>query len=289
MRYQRTIKNAVMLEGKGIHSGNNVRLTIKRAPVDTGIIFIRTDLKNRPAIAANLSNFAGYSGDLRSTSIETNGVSVSTIEHFMAAFSGLNIDNAEIEIDNRELPALDGSALDYALGLQRGGILEQQKEKRELLLKDAVWCSDGDALLIAIPSENLGVSYLLKYDNLEFMTQYADLSLDPAKKNEDIFIKEIAPARTFCLESEVAHILEKGLGKGGNYKNALVLRDGQPIENEFRFANEPARHKILDLLGDLALLNVEIKAHIIGIRSGHSLDEKLLRKLEKLLPPHQLG
>jgi len=282
MRLQRTIKETVVLKGKGIHSGEDVRLTVRRAPVDTGIIFIRTDLKNRPAIAANVSNLASYSGYHRCTSIEKNGASVYTIEHIMAAFGSLNIDNAEIEIDNRELPALDGSALDYILRLKRAGILEQDKEKRVLFLKDALWCNDKDASLIAIPSENFSISCLLKYDGSESITQCAAFSFDSTEK-KDIFIKEIAPARTFCLESEAADILNRGLGKGANYRNTLVIKDGKPIENEFRFANEPARHKIIDLLGDLSLLNVEIKAHIIGIRSGHSLNEKLLRKLEKLL------
>ena len=127
MRRQRTVKDAVSLEGKSIHSGNNVRLTIKRAPVDTGIIFLRTDLEGRPTIAANVSNLTSYSGDLRCSSIGKDGTSINTIEHLMAALGNLNIDNAEVEIGNDELPALDGSALEYALALQRGGSLEQEK------------------------------------------------------------------------------------------------------------------------------------------------------------------
>lgn len=283
MRLQKTIKKTVVLEGKGIHTGENVKLTIKKAPADTGIIFIRTDLKNRPAVTADVSNLLNYSDNRRCTSIEKSGTSIYTIEHLMAALSSLNIDNAKIEIDNRELPALDGSALDFTLALQKIGTVEQKKEKKELFLQDAIWCTDRDALLIAIPSENFSVSYIIKYDNLQFMNQSANFAFNSAKEKEDVFIKEIAPARTFCLESETANILEKGLGKGANYKNALVIRDGKPIENEFRFANEPARHKIVDLLGDLTLLNVEIKAHLIGIKSGHTLNEKLSRKLAKLL------
>jgi UDP-3-O-acyl N-acetylglucosamine deacetylase len=283
MRLQRTVKDAVLLEGKGIHSGDDVKLTIKKAPVDTGIIFIRTDLEKRPAVAANVSSLASYSGDLRCTSIEKDGVSVDTIEHLMAALSGLNIDNAEIEIDNRELPALDGSALNYALELQKAKSTEQDKEKKELILKNTIECRDGNALLKATPSEKFSLSYLLEYDKPEHMTQREDFSFDSSEKKKDIFIREIAPARTFCLESEAALILEKGLGKGGNYENALVLRNGRPIENEFRLANEPARHKIVDLLGDLALLGADIKAHITGIKSGHALNAKLLKELEKLL------
>jgi UDP-3-O-acyl N-acetylglucosamine deacetylase len=283
MRLQRTIKKAVVFEGRGIHSGDPVKLTIKKASVDTGIIFIRRDLEKRLTITANVSSLAAYSGGLRCTSIKKNSASVYTIEHLMAALSGLSIDNATIEINNQELPALDGSALDYAMGLQKGGILEQEKERKEFFLKKVILCRDENALLIAIPSKDFSISYLLKYDDSEFMTQYADFSFDCAEKKKDIFIKEIAPARTFCLEKEVSDIRKRGLGKGGNYKNTLIIRDGKPIQNEFRFPDEPVRHKIVDLLGDLALLNAEVKAHIIGIRSGHALNKELLKKLEKLL------
>jgi len=285
MRLQRTIKDAVLLEGKGIHSGDDVRLVIKSAPVDTGIIFLRTDLKERPSIAANVSSLADYSGDLRCTSIEKGGVSVNTIEHLMAALNNLHVDNATVEIDNQELPAMDGGALDYALSIKKAGIVEQKKEKREFYLKEAVWCRQQKALLVAVPSDDLNVSYLLEYDDLSYMTQCADFSFGTAGEREELFAKEVAPARTFCLEREVAHILQKGLGKGGDYKNSLILRgtDGSPIENQFIFANEPARHKVVDLLGDLALLNVDLKAHIIGIRSGHLLNKQLLKKLEEKL------
>jgi UDP-3-O-acyl-N-acetylglucosamine deacetylase len=186
-------------------------------------------------------------------------------------------------VDNRELPALDGSALGYVLELQTAGTLEQDKEKRKLFLKEAVWCSDKDALLTAIPCENFRISYFLKYGGAEHISQYADFSFDCEEKKRDIFIKEIAPARTFCLETEVVDIQQKDLGKGGSYENVLVLRNGRPLKNEFRFVNELARHKIIDLLGDLFLLNAEIKAHIIGVRSGHALNAKLLKKLEKLI------
>ena len=285
MRFQKTIKDAVSFEGKGIHSGDDVRLVIKNAPVDTGVIFIRTDLKERPSIAANVENLAEYSGELRCTSIEKGGASVNTIEHLMAALGNLNIDNAVVEIDNQELPAMDGGALDYALNIRKTGIVKQDKEKKEFRLKEAVWCRSAGSLLTAIPSEELEISYLLKYDDLSYMTQCAHFSLGASKDREEMFTKEIAPARTFCLERELAHILDRGLGKGGDYRNSLILRgvDGSPIENEFLFSNEPARHKIVDLMGDLALLNVDIKAHIIGIRSGHSLNKELLKRLTRLM------
>jgi len=283
MKLQGTIKQAVALEGKGIHSGADVKLKIKNAPVNTGVIFIRTDLSGRPKVPAVISSLSAFSGNLRRTSIEKGGVSVFTVEHLLAALAALGIDNAEIEIDNAELPALDGSALPYASELLKAGRLNQKKEKKELVLKNAVWCGDGDTLLAAIPAEIFSISYLLEENAAGFMAQCANFSFGPDGEEKTLFIREIAPARTFCMESEVANILARGLGKGGNCENNLVIKNGKPVNNEFRFDNEPARHKVLDLLGDLALLGSGLKAHVVGIKSGHSLNAKFLRKLEKLL------
>jgi UDP-3-O-[3-hydroxymyristoyl] N-acetylglucosamine deacetylase / 3-hydroxyacyl-[acyl-carrier-protein] dehydratase len=283
MRPQRTVKEVVVLGGRGIHSGEDVTLTIKSAPVDTGINFIRSDLGGRPTIEANASSLSDYSNKLRCTSIEKDGISVHTIEHLMAALSSFNIDNAEIEINNSELPALDGSALGYVGGLQKAESLEQDKGKRELILEDAIWCADGDSLLIAVPKESFRVSYVLEYDDTEPITQYADFTFSNDEEKKRLFIERIAPARTFCLEREVEDILSKGLGKGADYKNTLVIKNGKPIENKLRLKNELACHKIIDLLGDLSLLNAEIKAHIIGIRSGHFLNAKFLKELKSLL------
>ena len=282
MKHQLTVKKTITLKGKGIHTGADIKLKIKEAPANTGIVFIRTDLEKKPAIEACVSNLSPDSGSLRCTLIEKNGASVYTTEHLMAALTLFGINNAIIEIDNKELPALDGSALDYVKELQKAGTLEQEGEKKELILKNTVSCEGEGALLTAIPSENLSISYVLRYDTEEHMTQCANFSFEDSAKKKDIFVKEIAPARTGCFENEVEDIIKRGLGKGGNYKNALIIKEGRPIQNEFRFPNELARHKILDLLGDLALLGREVKAHIIGVKSGHSLNARLLRELARL-------
>jgi len=283
MRCQRTIKRSIILEGKGIHTGDRVKVAIKSASADTGIRFIRTDLKEKPSIAADVSNLSDYSNKSRCTSLRERGVSVCTIEHLLAALNGLNIDNADIEIDNAELPALDGSALDYAAEIKKAGSVEQDKARRELSLKEAVWEEEGGALLMAVPNNSFKVSYLLHYDEPDFPAQYAEFLFDSEKKKEEIFIKEIAPARTYCLEKEVALVMALGLGKGAGLDNALVIKNGKPIKNKFRLKDEPARHKILDLLGDLCLLNKDIKAHVIGVKSGHFLNAKFIKKLAKLL------
>jgi UDP-3-O-acyl N-acetylglucosamine deacetylase len=283
MRLQRTIKHAVFFEGKGVHTGREVKVAIKSAPADTGIRFTRIDLKEKPSVTADVSNLSEYSNKLRCTSLGKGGILVQTAEHLLAALNCLNIDNADIEIDTAELPMLDGSSLDYAVEIKKSGSAEQDKKKKELYLKEAVWEKDGSALLIAVPNVDFKVSYLLHYDESSFPAQYVEFSFDSEKKKEEIFMKEIAPARTFCLEKEVALIMSSGLGKGADLDNALVIKDGKPIKNEFRLKNEPARHKILDLLGDMCLLNADIKAHVVGVRSGHLLNAKLLKKLAKNL------
>ncbi|MDP3789143.1 MAG: UDP-3-O-acyl-N-acetylglucosamine deacetylase [Candidatus Omnitrophota bacterium] len=282
MRPQRTIKRPVTLEGKGIHTGRDVKVIIKSAPPDTGIRFIRTDLNNRPSITADVSNLSNYSNKLRCTSLGKDKAAVHTAEHLLAALNGLNIDNADIEIDNIEPPMLDGSSLAYAAEIQKAGSAEQDKKRRELCIKEAVWEKGDNALLIAIPSDRFKISYTLNYDDPDFPAQYVEFSLDAGKKKEEIFLKEIAPARTYCLEKEVALIMALGLGKGADYKTALVIKNGRPVKNEFRLKDEPARHKVLDLLGDLSLLNTEIKAHVIGIKSGHALNAEFVKKLSKL-------
>ncbi len=308
MRRQKTIKRPAIFEGKGIHTGRGVKVVIKSAPADTGIRFARTDLKDKPFIPADISSLSDYSNKksacgrnflpvsvvgistfeipyhrLRCTALEKGGAVIYTVEHLLAALNGLDIDNADIEIDGIEPPMLDGSALIYAEGVKSAGSAEQDKEKKQLCLEEAVWEKDGGAMLIALPDDHLRISYFLQYDESDFPAQYADFSFDSGKDKENIFLKEIAPARTFCLEKEVALIMKLGLGKGADLDTALVIKNGEPLKNKFRLKDEPARHKILDLLGDLFLLNADIKAHIIAVKSGHSLNAKFIKKLARFL------
>lgn len=283
MRRQKTIKRPAIFEGKGIHTGRGVKLVIKSAPADTGIRFTRTDLKDKPVIPADISSLSGHSNKLRCTSLEEGAAVVHTVEHLLAALNGMDIDNADIEIDNIEPPMLDGSALIYAEGIKSAGSVAQDKDKKQLCMGEAVWEKDGGALLVALPDDCLRISYLLEYDEPDFPAQYADFTFDSGKDKENIFLKEIAPARTFCLEREVALIMKLGLGKGADIATALVIKNGAPLKNKFKLKNEPARHKILDLLGDIFLLNADIKAHIIAVKSGHSLNAKLIKKLAKYL------
>lgn len=271
------------MEGRGIHTGGRVKVIIRSAPPGTGIHFVRKDIKGSPRILADVSNLRDYSNKSRRTSLGKGAAAVHTVEHLMAAFYGLSVDNADIEIDSAEPPALDGSALEYAASIQKAGGIEQDGKRKELSLKDVVWEEAGGGFLIAFPREVFKVSYILRYDGANFPSEYAEFSFDSEEEKEKIFLNEIAPARTFCLYKEVFLIKALGLGRGAGLSNALVIKDGKPIKNKFRLKNEPARHKILDLLGDLALLNRDIKAHIIGIKSGHSLNARFIKRLAKLL------
>ncbi|MBN1872258.1 MAG: UDP-3-O-[3-hydroxymyristoyl] N-acetylglucosamine deacetylase [Candidatus Omnitrophica bacterium] len=282
MRHQRTIKNSVIFKGKGIHTGRECRVAIHKAEEDSGIFFTRTDIGTKAIIPASVAYLYGNAGSLRCTGVEKSGARVMTIEHLLAALSCLDIDNASIDIDSEELPAMDGSALDYASDLNKAGSVEQKSNKRELALDEAIFVKDDKAILMAVPSEAFSVSYALSFAE-SGINQFAEFTYKDSDEKKELFMEEIAPARTFCKESEVADILKNGLGKGGDYNNTLVIRDGMPLNNEYRLPYEPARHKILDILGDLALLNRDIKAQVIGIKSGHTLNLELVKRLSELI------
>jgi len=175
-------------------------------------------------------------------------VEVHTIEHLMASFAALKIDNVLVEIDGLEVPGLDGSATPFIEILQSAGIIEQPALRKIYQLKEPIWVEDGDASLTALPSNELKISYLLNYLHPQLQAQYVRCSVE-----RDIFIKEIAPSRTFCLEEEVEPLRQMGLGKGADYSNTVVVGKTGVIKNTFRFQDEPARHKVLDLIGDLLL------------------------------------
>ena len=282
MRLQRTIRQSAKFRGKGIHTGREVSLAVHGAAEDSGLVFTRVDLDEKVSIRASVENLCSDAGGLRCTCIEKSGARVMTVEHILAALNSLNIDNAAIEIDSEELPALDGSALEYANAFTEAGTIEQKSERPQLALKEMLSVKDDKAILLAVPSDRFSVSYAL--DFLESgITQFAEFAYKNDEEKEELFKSTIAPARTFCRESEVAGILESGLGKGGDYSNTLVIKDGRPVNNEYRMHDEPAHHKILDILGDLALLNKDIKAHIIAVKSGHALNLELVRRLYEVL------
>ena len=276
MTSQKTIKDQFVLKGVGLQTGRPVSMTLKSAPVDSGINFIRTDLPNRPLANINSAALNASGAPERRTTLAVGPMQIQTIEHFMAALSGLSIDNISVELDSDELPGMDGSAKDFVAAIRKAGITEQAGSKKVLEIKEPVWCREGDSIIAAFPDNNFKVSYTLSYPSPAIGTQYLSLVL-----TEKVFESEIAPARTFCLEEEAIALIKRGLGKGANYDNTLVMGGSGPVKTALRFPDEPVRHKILDLVGDLYLLGMPLKGHIVAIKSGHKLNMELVKKLKK--------
>lgn len=277
MTRQRTIKNPVSVEGVGLQTGQRVRLSLKSSPVNSGISFVRTDLPGSPAINLRSIDLTGSDPAERRTTLAFGPIQIQTTEHLLAAFSGLDIDNAIVELDNSELPGLDGSAKGFIDLLKKAGVAEQDEPKNYLKIDAPVWCSANDAVIAVLPDEEFRVSYTLSYNRPGLGTQFYSIAV-----NETNFEKEIAPARTFCLEEEAAALLAKGLGRGANHDNTLVLGPNGPIKTALRFPDEPARHKILDLIGDIYILGTRVIGHVIAIKSGHSLNMELVKKLNMI-------
>ncbi|MFH1458595.1 MAG: bifunctional UDP-3-O-[3-hydroxymyristoyl] N-acetylglucosamine deacetylase/3-hydroxyacyl-ACP dehydratase [Candidatus Omnitrophota bacterium] len=274
MEKQRTITKELALSGIGLHTAKKVNMAFKPAEEDSGIQFIRVDLPRKPVIRACVENLLSSTLTPRRTSIGTQGVEIQTIEHLMASLAGLSIDNIAIELDNDEVPGLDGSSLNFLEILYDAGIKEQKKERQYYSIKEPIYAEEEDSTIIALPSSEFKISYTLNYNHPMLKTDFMELMITP-----DVFKNEICRARTFCLENEVNELQRQGLGRGANYNNTLVLGEEGVIKNKLRYEDEFIRHKILDLMGDLYLAGSPLKAHIIALRSGHSLNLKLIRKI----------
>jgi len=281
---QKTIKKEISLKGTGLHTGNLVKVRFKPAPINTGILFVRTELPNRPVIRADANYILSIDKNPRRTSIGQNGVEIHTIEHLMAVFSGLEIDNVIVEIDNNEIPGLDGSGTNFMQALQDAGVIVQEAPRKYFSVKEPIWIEEDEASLAVLPAGDFRISYTLSYPHDLLRAQCLDFVINP-----QVFQKEIAPSRTFCLEEEVDDLKRKGLGKGATYENTLVVGDKEVIKNKLRFADEFARHKIMDLIGDLSLLGSPIKGHIIAFKSGHPSNIKLLMRLKQQKDRYELG
>ncbi len=271
MNSQRTIAKEVNISGISLHLGLESSLTFKPAEPNTGVVFIRTDIPETPPIKATAEN--SISGLMRQTSIGTPDIAIHTVEHVMAALAGLSIDNVIIETNAEEPPAMDGSSLPFVEALQEAGFVEQDAPRKEIQIKDAISLSDKDRQLILTPAKECKITYVFKFDSSPEFIQMATVEI-----NQESFINDIAPTRTFCFRNEIELLKSKGLGKGGSIDNVVVINDDGKPDREPRLDNEMARHKILDLIGDLYLLGSLPKAHIVAIKSGHELNTKLVQK-----------
>lgn len=270
MSGQRTIRRAGTLRGVAIHSGQTTELNILPAPPDHGIIFRRTDLPGSPALQLNPTQ------DLeakRGTNIRHGNVEIMTVEHLLSALNGLGIDNIILELDGPELPIGDGSALPFVQLIENAGISEQTAAKREIRLTSLLTVERGSSRITATPHHCLSVDFLLNFPQTPVGRQAAAFSEDT-----DDYRVSLAPARTFGFRHEIEALWQAGLARGGSLENAIIVeKDG--YSTPLRFDNELARHKIIDLIGDLMLLGQPIKAHFICIQSGHQLDIELVKKI----------
>jgi len=223
--------------------------------------------------------------NLRGTSIGEDELQITTVEHILAALSGLGIDNIVIKMDGEEFPAGDGSALPFVKLIQRAGIVEQARRRSFFEVKQPFWIGEGDKRLIVLPADEFRIIYTVDFSRSFLNSQFAEFVID-----EKTFVEEIAPSRTFGFMEEIEMLKEKNLIQGGSLENAVVIDSKGVINAEgFRFPNEPVRHKILDLIGDLYLIGRPIKAHIVAVKTGHLFHVRLAQKLEELIEREDEG
>ncbi len=274
MQLQKTIQKPASFSGIGVHTGNRCTVTFRPAPENFGIRFRRIDLPGVPEIAADVHK---VSGTMRGTTISEGDVKVHTVEHVLAALNCYGIDNLIIEMDANEPPVGDGSSLPFVKMIQDSGVLTQNAQQKELIVREPIWVDEPDVTLVALPSSRFRVSYTIQFPENKVGLDSQYLSLDISQES---FTQEIAPARTFCFFREVESLMDQGLIKGGSLENAIVIGDEGIISKEsLRFPNEFVRHKMLDIIGDLFLLGCRLRAHVIAICSGHKHNIKLARAL----------
>jgi UDP-3-O-[3-hydroxymyristoyl] N-acetylglucosamine deacetylase/3-hydroxyacyl-[acyl-carrier-protein] dehydratase len=271
---QITIARPVTYSGVGLHSGNQCHMTFLPAKANTGIRFVRTDLEGQPEIAVDPDHVVGVE---RGTTIGVNGTEVQTIEHVLAAIAARGIDNLVIELDAGEPPVADGSSLPFWKALQEAGTQELDAPRRVYRVEEPIFFEEGDVEITLLPSDRLQISFAIDFDHPLVRHQFESFEITP-----ETFEREIAPARTFGFLHEIEQLKAAGLIRGGNLRNAIVIGDDKILnEDHLRFPTELVRHKILDLLGDLKVLNVDLKAHIIAHRSGHRTHLKLVQILKR--------
>ena len=306
MLKQKTLKDSFSLSGKGLHTGLNLTVTFNPAPENHGYKIQRTDLESQPIIDAIAENVADTT---RGTVLCKNNVKVSTVEHGMAALYALGIDNCLIQVNGPEFPILDGSALYYVKEIERVGIEEQNAVKDFYIIKSKIEFRDEEtgSSIIVLPDENFSINVLISYDSTIISNQYATLE-DMSK-----FKDEIAASRTFVFVREIEPLLQAGLIKGGDLDNAIVIYErrmsqenfdkladvmgvahmdanhlGYIMHNPLVWPNECARHKLLDVIGDMALIGKPIKGRIIATRPGHTINNKFARQMRKEIRLHEI-
>ena len=278
MKLQKTIKDEGKLAGKGLFGGQDAQVIFRPAPEDTGVVFVRTDVAGPVRIAAVAPNIAERS---RRTSIKKGDVSIETVEHCLAAIRALEIDNIIVEVEGPELPAPDCSSAEYVRVLKEAGIDDQKSARKEFVIKKLVSVTAGDATIYALPDSDggLNITYDLDYTgHTGIGRQIYSYRLTP-----DTFETNMAPARSFLLEVEAKQFQARGIGTHIGPRDILVIDSDGPIKNAYRFPNECVRHKIVDLIGDLTLVGRPVIGRVVAYKSGHALNQQLVRKLYEVV------
>lgn len=271
---QRTLRNSIKATGVGLHSGDKVYLTLRPAPVDTGIVFLRTDVNPMVEIPAQALKVTDTT---MSTTVENNGAKVSTIEHLMAALAGLGIDNAYIELSAPEVPIMDGSAGPFVFLIQSAGIEEQTAAKKFIRIKRKVTVKEGDKVASFMPFDGFKVSFTIDFDHPVFRSRSQKASVDFSSTS---FVREVSRARTFGFLRDIEYLRSRNLALGGSVENAIVIDDFKILNDDgLRYEDEFVRHKILDAIGDLYLAGHGIIGEFEGYKSGHALNNQLVRAL----------
>ncbi len=282
MDVQKTIAKPVHFSGIALHTGHRAKITFKPAGPNHGVVFVRTDLGAPVLIKADVAHVVSTQ---RGTNLGVGDVRIHTVEHVLATLMGLGIDNLVIEMDASEPPVGDGSALPFVGMIQEAGIVEQGALRDYHYFREPAWILDQGGMLIELPSSDLRFSCTIDFNHSLLKSQYLGITITP-----ETFLKEIAPARTFCFYHEVEALQGRGLIKGGSLDNAVVIGDKAIFSKEqLRFPDEFVRHKILDIMGDLFLLGRPFKAHIVAVKSGHELNVKLARHVWPALQRRAVG
>lgn len=272
--HQCTLKNVIRATGVGLHTGEKVYLTLRPAPVNTGIVFRRVDLEQPVAIRARPENV----GDTRlSTTLVSGDVRISTIEHLLSALAGLGIDNAIIDVSAPEVPIMDGSAGPFVFLIQSAGIHEQNAAKQFLRIKRRVRVEEGDKWVEFVPWNGFKVTFAIDFDHPVFRDSASNASIDFSRTS---YVREISRARTFGFMRDLEYLRDNNLALGGSLENAVVVDDYRILNEEgLRYKDEFVKHKVLDAIGDLYLLGHGLIGAFTGYKSGHALNNKLLRAL----------
>ena len=271
---QRTLQNVIRATGVGLHSGKKVHLALRPAPVNTGIVFVRTDLDPAVHVPARAELVEDTT---MCTALSNEGVKVATVEHLMSAFAGLGIDNAYVDVSAPEVPIMDGSASPFVFLIQSAGILEQDAAKKFIRIKRRVAVSDGDKEAVFLPHQGFKVAFAIDFDHPVFDQQKQTALIDFSTTS---FVKEVSRARTFGFMRDLEFLRSNNLALGGSLDNAIVIDDYRIVnEGGLRYEDEFVKHKVLDAIGDRYQLGYSLIGEFRGIKSGHALNNQLCREL----------